>query len=122
MSTATETEPQGHHEPPPEPETHGWEIERAPGEHAHPPHGEYVKIAAVLAVLTAIEIAISYIDIGPAFIPALMVLMVIKFALVVLFFMHLRYDAKIFGRLFWAGVGCAVAVYIVMLTTFRFWG
>ncbi len=122
MSTATETEQQGHHEPPPEAETHGWEIERAPGEHAHPPHREYVKIAAILAVLTALEISLVEIDIGPAFIPALMVLMAIKFALVVLFFMHLRYDAKLFGRIFWAGVAGAVAVYVVMLSTFQFWG
>ena len=46
--------------------------------------------------------------------------MAIKFVLVVLFFMHLKFDAKIFGRLFWAGFFLAVAVYVAALATFKF--
>ena len=47
-------------------------------------------------------------------------MMAIKFVLVVLFFMHLKFDAKIFGRLFWAGFFLAVTVYVALLTTFKF--
>jgi cytochrome c oxidase subunit 4 len=46
--------------------------------------------------------------------------MAVKFVLVVLFFMHLRYDAKIFGRLFWSGFILAVAVYVIALSAFQF--
>jgi cytochrome c oxidase subunit 4 len=46
--------------------------------------------------------------------------MVIKFALVVLFFMHLRHDARIFHFLFWSGLFLAVAVYVAALATFEF--
>jgi cytochrome c oxidase subunit 4 len=80
----------------------------------------YVKIAAFLAVITGIEVAISYIDIGPIFLPLLLGLMTLKFFMVVLFFMHIRYDAKIFGRLFYLGLGLAVFVYSAMLLTFHF--
>ena len=47
-------------------------------------------------------------------------LMVTKFLLVVLFFMHLRWDSKLFGRLFWAGALLAVAVYVGALATFQY--
>jgi cytochrome c oxidase subunit IV len=81
---------------------------------------EYIVIALVLAVLTALEVAASYIELGVLFIPLLIVLMVIKFALVVLFFMHLRHDAPIFHFLFWSGLGLAVGVYVAALATFEF--
>lgn len=80
----------------------------------------YVKIALILAAITAVEVAISYIDIGPIFLPLLLALMTIKFFMVVLFFMHIKYDAKIFGRLFYLGLGLAVIVYVGMLLTFHF--
>ena len=81
----------------------------------------YVKVAGVLVVLTGIEIYASYADyLDKAFLPLMLVLMVIKFLLVVLFFMHLRWDSKLFGRLFWAGALLAVAVYVGALATFEF--
>jgi cytochrome c oxidase subunit IV len=81
----------------------------------------YIKVALVLAVLTALEVYASYADwLGNAFVPLLFVLMGVKFLLVVLFFMHLRYDAKIFGRLFWSGFILAVAVYVIALSAFQF--
>lgn len=120
MSTSTEHEHVPHEAPPAEEETHGWETERAPGEHAHPSQSEYVKIAIVLSVLTALEVISVEIDLGPFFVPILMGLMIVKFFLVVWFFMHVKYDAKIFGRFFYAGLLVAVAVYLVMLATFQF--
>ena len=81
----------------------------------------YVKVAAVLVVLTAIEIYASYADyLDKAFLPLMLGLMVTKFLLVVLFFMHLRWDSKLFGRLFWAGALLAVAVYVGALATFEY--
>ena len=65
----------------------------------------YIKVAAALFVLTGLEIYTSYADwLGDAFLPILLILMAIKFLLVVLFFMHLKFDSRIFGRLFWSRV------------------
>ena len=81
----------------------------------------YVKVAAVLVVLTAIEIYATYADyLGHFFLPLMLSLMSTKFLLVVLFFMHLRWDSKLFGRLFWAGAFLAIAVYVGALATFQY--
>ena len=40
-----------------------------------------------------------------------------KFALVALFFMHLRFDSVIFRRLFVTGIVLAAFVYFILLTT-----
>ena len=81
----------------------------------------YVKVAVVLVVLTAIEIYASYADfLDKAFLPLMLGLMATKFLLVVLFFMHLRWDSKLFGRMFWAGALLAVAVYVGALATFEY--
>jgi cytochrome c oxidase subunit 4 len=81
----------------------------------------YVKVAAVLVTLTAMEVYTSYAHwLGHAFLPILLVLMAVKFVLVVLFFMHLRWDSKLFGNLFWAGAFLAIAVYVSALATFHF--
>ncbi len=64
------------------------------GEHgAHPTDVQYMLIALGLAVLTGIEVAISYAKgLGDAANPLLIILAVIKFGIVVGFFMHLRFE------------------------------
>jgi cytochrome c oxidase subunit IV len=87
----------------------------------HPRDALYLKVALALFVLTGMEVYSSYADwLGDAFLPVLLILMTVKFVLVVLFFMHLKFDAKIFGRLFWAGFFLAVTVYCTALATFHF--
>ena len=80
----------------------------------------YVKIAIFLAAVTGAEVVLSYSHIGALFLPVLLILMVVKFVVVVLFFMHLRFDHKLFNFLFWSGLGLAVGVYIAALFTLRF--
>jgi cytochrome c oxidase subunit 4 len=80
----------------------------------------YVKIAVFLAAITGMEVWLSYSDIGWVFLPALLILMTIKFVMVVLFFMHLRFDSKWFNFAFWTGVILAVSVYSAALATFKF--
>ena len=46
--------------------------------------------------------------------------MIVKFFTVVWYFMHIKFDHQLFGRLFYIGLGLAVAVYVVMLSTFQF--
>ena len=90
-------------------------------DHHGPTDLTFVKTAAVLAVLTAFEVWLSYSGLSASiFVPLLLVVMVIKFFVVVLVFMHVKYDAKIFGRLFYMGLGLDVAVYIGTLLAFHF--
>ena len=87
----------------------------------HPSDWLYVQIAVILAVITAAEVSTYYIDFGDFMLPSLMVMMVVKFAMVVMFFMHLRFDHKLFSWVFVSGLVLAVLVYIAMLTTFEYW-
>jgi len=82
----------------------------------------YIFIALFLAVLTALEVAATEVSSFPdaLLIPALLVLMVIKFAMVILYFMHLKFDSKLFSMMFYIGLIFAVTLYGVMLTTFHF--
>jgi cytochrome c oxidase subunit IV len=90
----------------------------------HTHHGAsdatYIKIAFALMVLTGAEIAVSYLDLGKAQVPLLLIMMVVKFMTVILYFMHLKYDNVLFKRLFYTGVLLAMFVYIVALLTFHY--
>jgi len=83
---------------------------------------QYIVIALILAVITAAEVTLSYIDVGPIFLPALLILMAVKFLTVVSYFMHLKFDNKIFSFLFYLGLVLAVLVYSAALSTFHFFG
>ena len=61
-----------------------------------------------------------YIDFGPLFLPALLILMVVKFFIVVSYFMHLKFDNKLFSCLFYTGLSWRSFVYCVALATFHF--
>lgn len=82
----------------------------------------YVWVAVFLAVLTAIEVALSYVK-GLRPLPelALITVMIIKFATVALYFMHLKYDPKIARRVFGFGMLVAIVIYCGVLSTFHFW-
>jgi caa(3)-type oxidase subunit IV len=80
--------------------------------HHHPSPAQYVFVAFVLAVLTALEVSLNYIEWEQAVeVPLLLVLMTIKFALVGLYFMHLKFDSPVFLRLFMVGLFLAIAIY-----------
>jgi len=87
----------------------------------HPTDRKYVEIALILAAITAAEVATYFVDLGNVAAPLLIVMMVVKFAMVAAWFMHLRFDSRLFRRLFVAGIITAVAVYIAALTMFEFW-
>jgi len=88
---------------------------------AHVSDNHYVRIAVILAVLTAIEVALSYINglKGIALVLPLLVIMAVKFGVVALHFMHLKWDSKILTRVFYAGLFLAVGVYVAALATFH---
>ena len=91
----------------------------APVEHGMSTRG-YIVIALILAAITALEVSTYYVDFGPLFLPSLLIMMVIKFVMVVSYFMHLKFDNKIFSWLFYAGLFLAIGVYITALATFQF--
>jgi cytochrome c oxidase subunit IV len=87
----------------------------AAGEHEHPGPRTYVVVALILAVITAIEVAVYYIPGLLAFIvPILLVLSLIKFAMVVGYFMHLKFDHKMYAGLFVGGLAIAISVFLGM--------
>ena len=92
----------------------------------HAQHGlsdlGYIKVAILLAVITAVEVVFSYTQeqLGAAFLPGLLILMAVKFFMVLLYFMHLKFDNKLFSYLFYSGLILAVSVYAGALATFKF--
>ena len=88
--------------------------------HAHPTAKLYWLVAAFLAVVTAIEIGISYLDVlGPARAPLLIAFGLVKFVTVVAVFMHLRYDLRGYRTLFLFGLIGALIVFAVVLAVFQ---
>ena len=78
----------------------------AHGGHAHGDHptaGTYVKVGIVLTLITVFEVWAYYVPALVAshyFVPLLLILSAIKFVTVVLFYMHLKYDHRLFRALF----------------------
>ena len=70
-----------------------------PAEHASV--ATYVRVALILTAVTALEVGVIYIrSLTPIIVPLLLVMAAAKFTLVVMFFMHLRYDPRSLSALF----------------------
>ena len=90
--------------------------------HEHPTDARYIRVAIVLGVVTALEVATYFVDIpGVVVIPVLLAMMVFKFFYVAAWFMHLRFDSPMFTKFFVTGLALATLVYGVLLTVFEFW-
>jgi len=90
-----------------------------PGVEEHyPDEWQYIKVALILFAITLCEVAIYYVSGAMRAVITLMAIMMIaKFAIVALYFMHLRFDSKLFRRLFVAGIILAIFVYMIVLST-----
>lgn len=64
----------------------------------------YLAVAGVLLVLTAVTVAVSYIDLGGWNAVMAVFIAAVKASLVALFFMHLKYDKKINAVIFLAAI------------------
>ena len=80
----------------------------------------YWTVAAVLAVITIVEVALTLIPGIPnlLLVVILLVLAAIKGAGVVMFFMHLRGDARVFQVLFIAPLVLATSMIVAFLAIF----
>jgi cytochrome c oxidase subunit 4 len=92
-----------------------------PGEiDSHPTPFKYVMIFLILVVVTAIEIATSYLEgsISSGLIVGMLLFWaIVKFVLVASYYMHLKTDQPIFRRFFVLGIVAACILYAIVLTT-----
>jgi cytochrome c oxidase subunit 4 len=88
-------------------------------EEHHPGDREYIRIAIILTIITAVEVAIYYIEgIRDFLVPLLIILSVAKFVAVVGYFMHLKFDDRRFMVMFVAGLGISLAVVAALVLMF----
>ena len=85
----------------------------------HPTAGQYFRMAVILCVITAIDVVIVYLEfLGHWMIPILFVLSAGKFALVAMYYMHLKFDHKLFTYMFVSGFILAAFVIGFLLILF----
>ena len=98
------------------------EAHAAAGEvHEHPNWSTYKWVALILTVITIVEVWVYYIPAFVAsrlFVPALLTMSAVKFVIVVLFYMHLKYDHKLFRALFTGPLMIAMATIVSLLFLF----
>lgn len=89
------------------------------GHRPHPTPRDYWLIAVLLAVITAAEVAVAYIDALDAVVaPLLLTMAAAKFVIVVGWYMHLRFDAPVYRRLFLLGVVATPILFGAVLFSF----
>lgn len=94
---------------------HGAEV------HAHPTWATYKWVALILTLVTVVEVWAYYIPqfvASRAFVPALLIMSAFKFIVVVMFYMHLKYDHKLFRSLFVGPLLIAALTLIALMFLF----
>ena len=88
--------------------------------HAHPTWKQYKWVALILTLITVVEVWVYYTPFSKSalFVPALLIMSAVKFAIVVLFYMHLKYDHKLFKALFTGPLMIAMATLISLMFLF----
>lgn len=82
----------------------------------HPSVATYLIIAAILTMITLVEVGVFYVPaLQGAMAPILLTLSAAKFALVVMFFMHLKQDNKLLMAIFTVPLLIAIGVSIALL-------
>ncbi len=85
------------------------------------PYGprEYIIITLILAVVTAVEFALSYSGLATLPLATLLILLsAVKFIAVVALFMHLRFESRIFTQMFLFGFILGAAILIALIALF----
>jgi cytochrome c oxidase subunit 4 len=95
-------------------------------EHSHPTAAMYAKVGLVLFVLTALEVGLYEMTYGdhagslggaiePFFVPLLLLMSAAKFALVAMFYMHLKQDHRLFSGVFVFPLTIAIVVVVALM-------
>jgi cytochrome c oxidase subunit 4 len=101
-------------------------VQHDPAGHSHPTERLLVQTALILGVITAVEVAWSYLPwpdslaMEAAEIGGLCIMMGAKFYIVASVFMHLKWEKKLLTFMFYGGLFLAVFVYLAVLATFHF--
>lgn len=101
------------------------------GDHAHPTWQTYTKIALVLFALTALEVwsydivnrhspAALAAALEPVVVEVLLILSAIKFALVAMFYMHLKNDGKLLSSIFGFSLLLAAVIIVGLMIIFSY--
>ena len=86
--------------------------------HEHPTWKQYKWVALILTVITAFEVWAYYVPklvASPYFVPLLLIMSAAKFVIVVMFYMHLKYDHRLFKALFTGPLIIAMSTLIALL-------
>ena len=105
---------------PPTPE-HAAAHGHGPAEHHHPTAATYIKVGVILTLITVVEVWAYYVPefvASRAFVPSLLIMSAAKFAIVVMFYMHLKYDHKLFRALFTGPLAIAFVTIVALLLLF----
>lgn len=90
----------------------------------HPTFTQYVVVATLLFAITIVEFLLIWgrvgisDDLGASKIPLLITLSAIKFAIVIMFYMHLKFESRLFSLVFLSGLTLAFSVGIALLSIF----
>src|SRR5829696_5036303 len=90
--------------------------------HHHPGWSTYWKVALILTLITIGEVWAYYIPsfvASRAFVPTLLIMSAVKFGIVVMFYMHLKYDHKLFRALFTGPLIIAAGTLMALLFLFH---
>lgn len=96
--------------------------EKVPHAEVHVPTSQYLKIAGILAVITAIEFGIVYVPgaLRAVVVPVLFVLSALKFGMVAAYFMHLKFDRRMLTWFFLIGILLAIAITVSLVAVHQF--
>ena len=85
---------------------------REHGEARHPSPRDYVKIGVILAMITAFEVLVYYVDaLRDQLVAILLLCMAVKFLMVVRSFMHLKFDNPGYSRVFVRSIPSALCTW-----------
>ena len=97
--------------------------QEAESRQARPQTITYLIIAGLLTLLTGMEVMVSYSRaLQPILVPVLLILAAAKFALIVMFYMHLKFDSWLYSYIFLFQLliaGAVVMSLVLLLMVFR---
>ena len=102
---------------------HG-EVQSPDHVHEHPTWKQYRWVALILTLITVVEVWAYYVPsfvASPAFVPSLLIMSAVKFTIVVMFYMHLKYDHRLFRALFTGPLAIAMVTLVALLFLLAQW-
>ncbi|MFN8579618.1 MAG: cytochrome C oxidase subunit IV family protein [Gemmatimonadaceae bacterium] len=91
--------------------------------HEHPTWKQYKWVALILTLITIVEVWVYYTSFAQSslFVPTLLIMSAAKFAIVVMFYMHLKYDHRLFRALFTGPLVIAMATLCALIFLMAKW-